>query len=211
MTDTKIRKTVTFWGEKHDEKPLPRHYVYFYKHEPSSYLYCEKPTTPQIPPPRNAFQIETNRIRATWKLLLKKRMRQGGRPWITAYRNIVDIVGSPLNWAEHICSERYSRSGKIVRNNPQKDLRFLLLQRGLRYNQRFCLSLFLVSNGVNPLLVLEYFKVNKSIKEDAFKSIEAMFNSYTNRDENARKWYSYDLINKRWENMNGEKIRFGLF
>ncbi len=205
----RVKKKVSFWGDgEHKKKPTYRHTVYFYKHEPPSYLYAQKPSIPEIKPPRNKFQIETQHIRAKWKLLLKKRMRQGTQQWTRAYKNIVDIVGSPLQWPEHICSERFNSRGEIVRNHPEKDLRVLLLKRGLRYNQRFCLSLFLISNGVNPVLVMEYFKINQSIKEDAYGSIQAMFDTYSRRDEKSRHWYSYDLINKRWENMNGEKMRF---
>ncbi len=210
------QKKVAFWGDYGGKKPMAREQVYFLKNEPPRLLYRHPPSVTALPESRrsalhesrrSAFEIETRRIRATWKLLLRKRKKSGGRSWVQAYQDIVDIVGSPLTWPEHICSERIHNKQR-VRNSREHDMRFLLLQKNLRYGQRFYLSLFLVSNGVNPVMIMQYFQENGSLKYDAVKSIQAMFEEYKQRSEKSREWYSFDLTNGQWETMDGKRKRW---
>jgi hypothetical protein len=156
------------------------------------------------------FQIESNRLRALFKKELCERKRI--RPTFEQkYNNLIEFVGDPLNWPENICSTRISRFGKR-HVDARDDMRRMLITPFLKHSQRFKITLFLLSNGVPPVVIQEFYDANNSLRDNSAKrSIKQLYQDYANCTNNGldAKWCTFDLIKGRWENLNGtiNKIR----
>ena len=164
----------------------------------------------------SAFDIETKRLRAIFKRELASRKMRNKR-FATAYENIVDLIGNPLDWPESICSVKHTKDGKKRHANKEEDFRRLFISENLKHGYRFKLTVFLLGNGVPPHMIKKYYKENGSLRDaSAKRSVETMFKNYqrisvdfarnTMECLTTRKWSTFDLINNRWEDMDGNPV-----
>ena len=144
----------------------------------------------------SSFEIETKRRRALFKRELSERKRARGDYFTQQYADITDLTGDPLNWPEQICAIRKQRHASKF-----EDFRRLFISPTLKYRERFTLTLFLLGNGVNPTMILEYYAANGTLRDvSALRSIKSLCQSY--RDQTIPNFTSYDLTSGRYEKMN---------
>ncbi len=151
-----------------------------------------------------SFEIETKRRRALFKKELSLRKRTSPH-FSRHYEDIVDLIGDPLQWPEHICSVR--RTKMCSKHVGQiEDFRRLLITPCIKHPQRFKLTLFLLSNGVPADIILDFYKANGSLRdESAERSVKALTKAYCNRTLSTD-FVSFDLTRARWENLRGEPL-----
>ena len=152
------------------------------------------------------FDILTKRYRALFLRELSSRKRRSAR-FARSYEMITDLIGDPLNWPELICAVRVSNG---VRRHAcaREDFRRLFIAENLKHGERFKLTLFLLSNGVPPIMIEEYYTANASLRdESAVRSVKAMLDEYKCLDELKRNsWSTFDLCTGRWEYLNGKPL-----
>jgi hypothetical protein len=137
----------------------------------------------------SSFEIETKRRRALFKKELSLRKRTSPH-FSRHYEDIVDLIGDPLQWPEHICSVRRTK----------------MCSKHVGHPQRFKLTLFLLSNGVPADIILDFYKANGSLRdESAERSVKALTKAYCNRTLSTD-FVSFDLTRARWENLRGEPL-----
>ena len=160
-----------------------------------------------------AFDIETNHLRATFKKELSLRKKRNKR-FVDAYNDIVDLIGDPLNWPESICSVKYIKNGTKRHAGKEEDFRRLFISENLKHGYRFKLTVFLLGNGVPRHMIKTYYKENGSLRDNSARmSVNSMLKRYDQLSANSarntleclttRKWITFDLINRRWEDMDG--------
>ena len=144
----------------------------------------------------SSFEIETKRRRALFKRELSERKRARGDSFTQQYADITDLTGDPLNWPEQICAIRKHRHASKF-----EDFRRLFISPTLKYRERFKLTLFLLGNGVNPTMILEYYAANGTLRDvSALRSVKALCKSYI--EQTISNFTSYDLTSGRYEKMN---------
>ena len=150
---------------------------------------------------RQGDRFGTNRSRALYKRTLSIKKRCSDR-FARAFDALTIATGDPLNWPEHICAERKGRQA-----HESEDFRRLLLKSHLKHGERFKLTLFLLSNGVAPWIIKEYYRANCSLRdESAERSVAAMIDEFGSPTSDKWKaWTSFDLVTRRWEKMAGDK------
>ena len=141
-------------------------------------------------------KLEQKRNTALFKMLLSRRKKSKGLRFVSSYSDLLEVISNPINWPPRICS-------------TNTNMRMLLLKESLNHSQRFMLTLFLLSNGVAPNLILSYYDANNSLRdESAIKSVQSLIKSYQNPTESfLLKYSSFDLHKGRWEKLNGTKVK----
>jgi hypothetical protein len=160
------------------------------------------------------FEIETKRRRALFKRELSNRKKRSS-VFKRCYNDIVDLVGDPLQWPEYICSVRrclrptegcLRPTGRWRHVGQADDFRRLLIKPNLKHAQRFKLTLFLLSNGIHPKIIMDFYNANGSLRDvSARRSVESLMKSYLDSTI-PLSFISFDLTRGRWENMRGDKM-----
>ena len=153
-----------------------------------------------------AFKIETKRRRALFKRELSLRKKRS-HAFTRHYHDIVDLIGDPLRWPERICAVRCVGTAQRRHTAPTDDFRRLLIAPNLKHAPRFKLTLFLLSNGIPPQMILDFYQANGSLRDiSAQRSVESLTKSYC-ASKMPTTFVSFDLTRGRWEDMNGVALR----
>ena len=160
------------------------------------------------------FDFETKRLRAIFKKELSLRKKKNPH-FAEAYNDIVDLIGDPLNWPESICCVKYTKNGIKRHAEKDEDFRRLFISKKLKHGYRFKLTIFLLGNGIPSYMIKKYYKENGSLRDDsARRSVKNILERYERLSVDSarttleclttRKWTTFDLINQRWEDMDGK-------
>ncbi len=82
--------------------------------------------------------------------------------------------------------------------------RQLFMQRNLTYAQRFLLVVFLLHNACNPVLMLEYFHLNGSLRDmQALRHVQSLIRSWQNDAEWCKRYYTFDFYHGGLRRLDG--------
>lgn len=135
-----------------------------------------------------------NKNKAYYKRELSQR-KKNVKGFTKIFDLLSDLLGNPLNWNELICSL-----------NNSIDMRRLLLKPNLKHKERFILTLFLLTNGIDPLIIKEYYITNNSLRDDsARKSVYCLIDRYDSDENFMNNFYSFSLVENNYMYLNNKK------
>ena len=101
------------------------------------------------------------------------------------FEDIVDLLGPVSEWP----------AGYLAMYKKEK----------YDYKDRFCLCVFNFVNGFNNRSFMDFCIANKKLKDrDAYIHIVHLTETLEQRQENLSKWFSYNILDRRWTYLNGQ-------
>ena len=101
------------------------------------------------------------------------------------FNNICDIIGPSNEW-------------------PEKILKFFWTQN-VKHWDRFILTTFVVVNGLNPEIFLEWIDVMHLARDNsALNEFKSLLHTFTTNTSKWNKAYGYHILNHRYDYLTGE-------
>ena len=106
------------------------------------------------------------------------------------FDDICDIIGASDNWPERILK--------------------LFWTRNISHWERFMLCTFVVVNGLNPEVFLEWVDVIGMARDvHSLREFKTLLDSFTQNPDKWDRAYGYNIFNHRYEYING-KVKYHL-